>query len=106
MARITPLIYLIAAGATALAASAAVHGEGGVSRGALLASMCNTCHGPDGSGAKSAAALNDLDAEELVETMQAFQSGEEESTIMGRHATGYSEDEIKALAAHYAGSQK
>ena len=103
MARMKPLIYLIAAGATALAAATAAQAEG-VSRGALLAAMCNTCHGPDGGGSKSIAALNDLDADELVETMQAFQSGEEESTIMDRHATGYSEEELKALAAHYAES--
>jgi sulfide dehydrogenase cytochrome subunit len=80
----------------------AANADGGVSRGALLASMCNTCHGADGSGSKSIPALNELDADELVETMKAFQAGEEDATIMDRHAGGYSDEEIKAIADHFA----
>ncbi|MDH3279985.1 MAG: c-type cytochrome [Gammaproteobacteria bacterium] len=106
MPRITPLIHVIAAGAAAWAVSAAVHADGAVSRGALLAAMCDTCHGPGGSGSKSIPALNDLDADEIVETMKAFQEGEEDATIMDRHAKGYSEEELKAMAAHYAKSAK
>jgi sulfide dehydrogenase cytochrome subunit len=83
----------------------AVQADEGVTRGALLAAMCNTCHGMDGGGSKSIPALNDLESDELVETMQAFQSGEEDSTIMERHATGYSEEELKALADYYASMQ-
>ena len=77
----------------------------GVGEGALIASMCNTCHGTDGSGSKSIPALNDLDAGEIEETMQAFQSGEEDSTIMNRHATGYNEAQLQAVADYYANMQ-
>ncbi len=80
----------------------ATQADEGVSRGALLAAMCNTCHGVDGGGSKSIPALNDLESDELIETMQAFQSGDEDATIMDRHATGYSEEELKALADYYA----
>lgn len=102
MSRMTPLIHVLAASAAAWAVSAAVQADAGVSRGALLAAMCNTCHGTDGSGSKSIPALNELDADELVETMKAFQAEEEDATIMNRHATGYSDEELQAIAEHYA----
>jgi len=95
------VITLAAASCLTFAAQAAE----GVSSGALLASMCNTCHGVDGGGSKSIPALNDLESDELVETMLAFQTGEEDSTIMNRHATGYSEEQLKALADYYTSMQ-
>ncbi|MDH3693961.1 MAG: c-type cytochrome [Gammaproteobacteria bacterium] len=91
--------------ATTFCLTFAAQADEGVSNGALLASMCNTCHGVDGGGSKSIPALNDLESDELVETMQAFQTGDEDSTIMDRHATGYSEEQLKALADYYTSMQ-
>ena len=73
-----------------------------VPRGELLGAMCNTCHGTDGKGSKSIPALAGLDADELFETMKAFQSGEDASTIMDRHAKGYTDEELKQLAEYFA----
>ena len=73
-----------------------------VPRGALLAANCSACHGTDGKGSKSIPPLAGLDAEELVETMKAFQSGEEDGTIMDRHAKGYTEEELEQMAAYFA----
>jgi len=42
---------------------------------------------------------------DLVAAMQAFKSGQLASTVMGRIAKGFSDDEIKAIAAWY-GAQK
>jgi len=36
---------------------------------------------------------------EIVAAMQAFRSGERPSTVMGRIARGFSDDEIRAIAA-------
>ncbi|MBV8336197.1 MAG: hypothetical protein JO358_12310, partial [Alphaproteobacteria bacterium] len=36
--------------------------------------------------------------EEIVAAMQAFRSGERSSTVMGRIAKGFSDDEIRAIA--------
>ncbi len=79
-----------------------VEADAGVSRGALLASMCSTCHGTDGTGSKSIPQLAGIEADDLFETMKAFASGEEEATIMGRHAAGYTDDELKAIADYFA----
>ena len=41
-------------------------------------------------------------AAEIVAAMTAFKSGQQSATVMDRIAKGYSEDEIKAIAAWYA----
>lgn len=79
-----------------------VEADEGVSRGALLASMCSTCHGTDGAGSKSIPQLAGIEADDLFDTMKALASGEEESTIMGRHASGYTDEELKAMADYFA----
>lgn len=86
-------------GAATLLSSA---GAEEVSRGSLIAAMCSTCHGTDGKGSKSIPALTDIEADELFETMKAFQSGEEEGTIMDRHANGYTDEELKQVAEYFA----
>ena len=39
---------------------------------------------------------------DIVAAMQAFRSGERPSTVMGRIAKGFSDDEIRAIAAWVA----
>ena len=39
---------------------------------------------------------------EIIAAMQAFRSGERPSTVMGRIAKGFSEDEIRAIAVWLA----
>ncbi len=73
----------------------------GVSRGELLASQCNACHGTNGLGAKPNPSINGEEVADFVDLMSAFASGEEPATIMGRHASGYSEADLKALAEYF-----
>lgn len=73
-----------------------------VSRGELLASMCATCHGTDGQGAKPMPGIGGEESEDFVDLMQAFASGEEPTSIMDRHAQGYTEDELKLLADYFS----
>ena len=42
---------------------------------------------------------------DIVTAMEAFKSGQLPSTVMGRIAKGFSDDEVKAIAAWY-GAQK
>ena len=49
--------------------------------------------------------LNGRNPADIVAAMQAFQSGQLPSTVMDRIAKGFSDDEIKAIAAWY-GAQK
>ncbi len=71
---------------------------------AMLANSCTGCHGTDGNSLGPAApSIAGLSPTYFEETMVGFASGEIPSTIMNRIAKGYTEDEIKAMAKHYAG---
>jgi len=74
----------------------------GVPRVELLASMCSTCHGSNGAGAKPNPGIAGESPADFEDLMTAFASGEEPSTIMGRHAQGYTEAEIKMLAEYFS----
>lgn len=73
-----------------------------VTRGAMLANSCAACHGTDGRGSKRIPRLNDLDSADMVELMQGFKEEGADATIMGRHARGYTDEEIKLIAKHFA----
>ena len=42
------------------------------------------------------------DAPQLISAMQAFRSGQRPATVMDRIAKGFTDDEIRAIAAWYA----
>lgn len=74
----------------------------GVPRAELLASMCNTCHGTGGKGAKPNPDISGEDTADFLDIMQAFASGDEPTSIMDRHAQGYTEAELKMLAEYFS----
>lgn len=93
----------------AITASFAVPALGGEARpgnapaaAPLAAQGCLGCHGPNGAGLGSGAALAGRDAGELASLMRAYRANERPGTIMGRIARGYTDAEIDAVAAHYA----
>ena len=73
-----------------------------VSRAELLASMCNTCHGTNGKGAKPMPGINGEEPDDFIDLMQAFANGEEPTSIMDRHAQGYTEAELRLLAEYFS----
>ncbi len=81
-------------------------GAGGVTRGAMLANSCATCHGTDGGGSGRIPRINDFSKQDLVEMMQEFRSGEEKSTIMDRHAKGYTDNEVGMIADYFTQLKK
>ncbi|WP_156098562.1 c-type cytochrome [Thermopetrobacter sp. TC1] len=71
--------------------------------GKMLAAQCDGCHGPNGaSGGPAIPNIGGISKDYMIEVMKGFKSGEVPSTIMGRIAKGYSDDEIERLANHYA----
>lgn len=74
----------------------------GINRAELLASVCVTCHGPDGKGSKKIPKLKGLKVSDIIESMKGFKNGEESSTIMDRHAKGYTDEEVKLMAEYFA----
>jgi cytochrome subunit of sulfide dehydrogenase len=62
---------------------------------------CSGCH-PSGRFVDSAVPrLTDRNPADIVAAMQAFKSGQRPATVMDRIAKGFSDDEIKAIAAWY-----
>lgn len=96
------------AGALALGASSAIYAadEKPLMSGASASMLTNTCAGCHGTGGASAGpatpSISGISAVYFEEIMNRFKSGEIKSTIMGRIAAGYSEDEIKAMAEYFS----
>ncbi len=69
----------------------------------MLAYTCAGCHGTNGASVGNAIpSIAGLSETYMVETMNAYKSGDRESTIMGRIAKGYSEEEIESMAGFFA----
>jgi cytochrome c553 len=65
------------------------------------ASSCTGCHAA-ASDSKAMRALGAIPPGEIAEKMMTFKSGKLAATIMDRIARGFSDDEIRAIAAWYA----
>jgi len=66
------------------------------------ASSCSGCHPVSARAESPVPSLRGHDPAEIVAAMQAFRSGERSSTVMGRIAKGFSDDETRAIAAWLA----
>ena len=71
-------------------------------RADLLSSFCITCHGQNGKGANKVPRLKTLTVDDIEQAMFGFQTGEWRSTIMGRIAEGFTEEEITLMARYFA----
>ena len=66
------------------------------------ASSCSGCH-PAASGVDTPVKrLKGQDAAQIVAAVQEFRSGKRAATVMDRIAKGFTDDEIRAIAAWYA----
>jgi sulfide dehydrogenase cytochrome subunit len=73
---------------------------------AMIASNCFTCHGPEGHSPGTIPSLDKLSKKRIISDLNDFRSGEAPSTVMGRHAKGYSDAEIEAIAEYIANLKK
>ena len=69
------------------------------------AASCSGCHPTARSVDTTVPRLIGRNPADIVAAMQAFKSGQLPATVMDRIAKGFSEDEVKAIAAWY-GAQK
>lgn len=67
-----------------------------------IASTCLTCHGPAGKSQGKIPSLAGLEQAYLVKALKDFKSGTRTSTIMKRHASGYTDAEFEAMADYFA----
>jgi len=66
------------------------------------AAGCSGCHPTGRSVETPVTRLNGRNASDIVTAMQEFRSGQRPGTVMDRIAKGFTDDEIKAIAAWYA----
>ncbi len=71
-----------------------------------MANNCFACHGPNGVSPGSIPSLHSLTAQNITEMLKAFKSDQRPSTVMGRHAKGYTNTEIEAISNHIASLNK
>jgi cytochrome c553 len=67
------------------------------------AAACSGCHAEASDVDTPVPRLAGLDAAAIVAAMVAFRDGTREGTVMDRIARGFSDEEIQAIAAWYAG---
>ncbi len=68
------------------------------------ASACSGCHAPAGRVASpSIPPLDGLRAADIARAMAEYRSGERPGTVMGRIAKGFTDDEVRAIAAWLEG---
>jgi cytochrome subunit of sulfide dehydrogenase len=67
-----------------------------------LAATCANCHGTNGQARGDMKALAGLPAERLIATMADYKSGALPATVMHQIAKGYTDEQIKLIAAHFA----
>src|SRR3954463_13049325 len=65
------------------------------------ASSCSGCHAANAGVASPVPRLIGRNPDEIVSAMTAFRTGKQPGTIMDRIAKGFSDDEIRAIAAWY-----
>lgn len=69
----------------------------------MLAGNCIVCHGSNGNSEGPAIpSIAGVSEQFMIDMMDGFKKDEVPSTIMGRIAKGYSDDEIKALAKYFS----
>ena len=69
----------------------------------MLSNTCNGCHGVNGSSVGlSNPNIAGVTADYFENAMKEFKAGTRPSTVMGRLAKGYTDDDFKAMAGYYA----
>ena len=69
------------------------------------ASSCSGCHPASAAVKTPVPPLAGRPAAEIVEQVRSFRSGQRPATVMDRIARGFSDAEIAAIAAWYAGQK-
>ncbi len=103
MAKATMTTALVG-GALALGLSAAAPADDDLATGKMLVDTCAGCHGTNGNSVGTASpTIAAMDPLVFVDMMIAFADDETYSTIMGRIARGYTEEEYELMGEYLHG---
>lgn len=70
--------------------------------GRNLAATCANCHGTNGQARGDSKPLAGVSAEKIMAAIADFKSGAQPATIMHQIAKGYTDDQMKLIAAYFA----
>lgn len=73
-----------------------------ITRGVMLSNSCAACHGTDGKSPGAIPSINGKSSQFISQALHDFREGKRPATVMGRHATGYTDDEIKLIADYFS----
>ncbi|WP_455223471.1 c-type cytochrome [Kaarinaea lacus] len=73
-----------------------------VTESAILSVTCNGCHGPDGKSTGAIPSIGGKSADYIEKALRDFRDDKRPSTVMKRHAKGYSDAQIKLIAEYFA----
>ncbi len=73
-----------------------------ITRAVMLSNSCAACHGTDGRSPGAIPSINGKSTQFLVQALHDFRDGKRVATVMGRHATGYSDEEIQLIADFFS----
>jgi cytochrome c553 len=106
--KLAPLFASLAfaAGMAAAAEEAKAPPKADPAKGATVAAVCQACHTADGSrGAPANPILQGQHAEYIAKQLAEFKSGKRNNAVMKGMATPLSDEDMKNVAAFYAGKQ-
>lgn len=75
-------------------------------RGQILALSCSGCHGTDGKSSSIIPSIYGKTTGYIESALLDFKSGARMSTVMGRHAKGYTPEEIHLIAEYFGNLSK
>lgn len=70
--------------------------------GRNLAATCANCHGTNGQARGDSKPLAGVSAEKIIAAIADFKSGAQPATIMHQISKGYTDEQIKLIAAYFA----
>jgi len=66
--------------------------------GSVLAATCSGCHGTAGRSVAEIPPINGRTEQQLLSALLDFKNDRRPATVMNRHAKGFSDDELAAIA--------
>jgi cytochrome c553 len=90
--------------ASALGAATLAHAQ--VDQVKVWAAACANCHGTDGRAEPGMEALAGKNADDMTKSLLDFKAGRKPATIMHQISKGYTDDELRAIAAYFAAQKK
>lgn len=73
-----------------------------VTRGSMLSNSCAACHGTDGKSPGSIPGIYGKTNAFIAQALTDFREGNRPATVMGRHASGYTDEESRLIAEYFS----